>query len=64
MKAELIEKTVDVPNSRTGRRFIVYVESAYGDSTRPSPLRIVCESKSAAEKLCVALSDKDVLWCQ
>jgi len=62
MKAKIIEKTIDVPNSRTGRRFIVHVDSAYGDETRPRPLDIVCNSKDAAMRLSLALNHKDVLW--
>jgi len=62
MKARIIEKTVDRPNGRTGRRFIVHVDSAYGDSARPRPLDIVCESKNAARQLRDALNSLDVLW--
>ena len=62
MKALIIERTVDVPNSRTGRRSVVHVDSAYGDLTWPKALDIVCASKSAAKQLADALNDKDILW--
>jgi len=62
MKALIVERTVDVPNSRTGRRYVVHVDSAYGDLTQPKTLDIVCASKSAAKRLADALNDKDILW--